>query len=109
MLAVVCVAHSDPQHTTQKIQISANNATMFARTLYSCCPPLQGSMFIKLVDSLTHIPIDIPNAVICAILVILNERSDLHNSKFFGDKSSSPAGVSKSDHEGSVFKYIVLT
>ncbi len=46
----------------------------------------------KLVGNLTHIPINIPIAVICMILVILNERGDFYTTAIFFE--SSPTGVS---------------
>jgi hypothetical protein len=37
----------------------------------------------KLADNLTHIPIDIPIAAICAIVVIFNERGDFYTTVSF--------------------------
>jgi hypothetical protein len=49
----------------------------------------------KLVDNLTHIPINISIAAICAILGFFNEKGDFYAiAKFVDDDESSPAKTS---------------
>jgi hypothetical protein len=80
-------APSKTHHTTQKKhKKSTDNASMFIQTLCSRCLHIAATTRhtpTKLVGYLTHIPINIPIAAICVILVIFDERGDFYTTASF--------------------------